>query len=330
VEVSTFRRQPATGELPEDPEEHFNFVQNVFGSPREDAFRRDFTINALFYDIGSFAIVDHVGGMEDIESRRIRAIGEPSVRFREDPVRMLRALEFAARLDFELDPSIREGIARCAPLIASAAPARVREELQEFFRHQVAGKVLRKALDSGLLEHLLPGCQADDEGLNLLRRVDEQASSRELYNEAFTTAALFLSLFMADCPPASKLPLAEVLGQANRLISPYCRYFSVAKQLRHEARELLVGCYRLARGRGMRGEQRFLKNPYTPLALELFSLWGKDHPELTEQIAEWRQAVGETVRKPLAEKKKTRRPRRPSHRGHRARGRSGEKPRTNE
>ena len=123
VEVTTFRRHPGPDEMPENPEVHFNFVQNVYGSPRQDAFRRDFTINALFYDISSFSIVDHVGGMEDLEARRIRVIGDPDVRFREDPVRMLRALEFAARLDFALDPAAREGIERCAPLIASAAPA---------------------------------------------------------------------------------------------------------------------------------------------------------------------------------------------------------------
>jgi len=319
VEVTTFRRQPDPDEMPENPEVHFNFVQNVYGSPRQDAFRRDFTINALFYDISSFSIVDHVGGMEDLEARRIRVIGDPPVRFREDPVRMLRALEFAARLDFVLDPAARVGIERCAPLIASAAPARIREELQGLFLYKIAGKVLLQARDSGLLAHLLPGYQGDGEGLNLLQRVDEKTASGQPFNEAFTMAAMFLSPFMARCPAGSPLRITEVLNKANTILDPYCRYFSVAKGIKHEARELLVSCYRFVRGRGLRGEKRFLKSPHTPFALELFSLWGKDHPELAEQIAQWRQAIREPEPKPSAEKGKSRPSRRPRRRGSRVR-----------
>ena len=81
---------------------------NAFGTPEEDAFRRDFTINALFYDIASFSIIDYVGGLKDLESGLIRSIGDPGVRFLEDPVRMLRAVVFAARLDFEIDQPILE------------------------------------------------------------------------------------------------------------------------------------------------------------------------------------------------------------------------------
>ena len=101
VEVATFRRHPHPDELPENPEEHGFFLQNQFGTPCEDAFRRDFTINALFYNIADFSIVDYVGGLKDLESRLLRVIGDPMVRFVEDPVRMLRALEFSARLGFE-------------------------------------------------------------------------------------------------------------------------------------------------------------------------------------------------------------------------------------
>ena len=103
IEVATFRRQPEEDELPDNHDDHSHFVQNVFGSPAEDAFRRDFTINALFYDIADFSVIDYVGGLQDLEQKRIRVIGDPLVRFVEDPVRMLRALEFAARLDFQLD-----------------------------------------------------------------------------------------------------------------------------------------------------------------------------------------------------------------------------------
>ena len=77
---------------------------NTFGTPEEDAFRRDFTVNALFYDIATFSIIDYTGGLEDLQARVIRSIGDPNVRFQEDPVRMLRAVVLAARLDFTIDP----------------------------------------------------------------------------------------------------------------------------------------------------------------------------------------------------------------------------------
>ena len=79
---------------------------NTFGTPEEDAFRRDFTVNALFYDIATFSIIDYVGGLEDLQARVIRCIGDPNERFQEDPVRMMRAIVMAARLDFTIDPPI--------------------------------------------------------------------------------------------------------------------------------------------------------------------------------------------------------------------------------
>ena len=132
-------------------------------------------------------------------------------------------------------------------------------------------------------------------------------------------AAMFLSPFMASCSAGSQLRITEVLNKANTIIDPYCRYFSVAKGIKHEARELLVSCYRLVRGRGLRGEKRFLRSPHTPFALELFSLWGKDHPELAEQIAQWRQAILEPEPKLSAEKGKSGPSRRPRRVGQRVR-----------
>src|SRR5499425_1832982 len=123
IEVATFRRQVAPGEEivqdgvpapdPSTPEgEHLIHHDNTFGTPDEDAFRRDFTINALAYDIATFSIIDYVGGLEDLQARIVRSIGDPKVRLREDPVRMLRAVALAARLDFAIDPPTLEAIRR--------------------------------------------------------------------------------------------------------------------------------------------------------------------------------------------------------------------------
>ncbi len=132
---------------------------NTFGTPEEDAFRRDFTINALFYDIGTFSIIDYVGGLEDLRRRVIRCIGDPLQRFPEDPVRMLRAVSFAARLDFTLDPPIVEAIRQQRHLMALASPARLIEEYYKILRSGAAERTFRGLAEHGLLEPVTPELQ---------------------------------------------------------------------------------------------------------------------------------------------------------------------------
>lgn len=273
IEVATFRRHPHPDELPEDPAEHSFFVQNQFGTPREDAFRRDFTINALFYNIADFSIVDHVGGLKDLENRQLRVIGDPQTRFAEDPVRMLRALEFSARLDFSLDAEILDGISKQAPLIADAAPARVREELMQLFRLGVGANVLRQAQSLGLLQPMMGGYQAGETTFNLLERLNQYFGKAGTVDEGMILAALFIDRFWQKCPVHASVPIGEVLQSAGHLLTPYCTHFRLSHGLRHQARELLVGCYRFARGLGHRGQKRFLLNPETPRSLEMFRLW---------------------------------------------------------
>jgi len=273
IEVATFRRHPHPDELPEDPAEHSFFVQNQFGTPREDAFRRDFTINALFYNIADFSIVDHVGGLKDLENRQLRVIGDPQTRFAEDPVRMLRALEFSARLDFSLDAEIIDGITKQAPLIADAAPARVREELMQLFRLGVGADVLQRAQSLGLLQPMMGGYQAGETTFNLLERLNQYFVKVGTVDEGMILAALFIDRFWEKCPVHASLPIGEVLHSAGHLLTPYCTHFRLSHGLRHQARELLVGCYRFARGLGHRGQKRFLHNPETPRSLEMFRLW---------------------------------------------------------
>ena len=122
---------------------------NTFGTPEEDAFRRDFTVNALFYDIATFSIIDYVGGIDDLHARVIRSIGDPNVRFDEDPVRMLRAIVLAARLDFTIDPPIIDAIRAHAGEIARSAPARMIEELYKILRSGAAERAFRQLADVG-------------------------------------------------------------------------------------------------------------------------------------------------------------------------------------
>jgi poly(A) polymerase len=129
---------------------------NTYGTPEEDAFRRDFTVNALFYDIGTFSIIDYVGGLEDLNSRLIRCIGEPDVRFLEDPVRMLRAVVLAARLEFTIDVPILESIQIHKHEIARSAPARLLEEYFKILRSGHAAEAFAQLRRTGLLRAITP------------------------------------------------------------------------------------------------------------------------------------------------------------------------------
>jgi poly(A) polymerase len=171
IEVATFRRQiPAGTEeepapaLPvpappgaavDDPDLLIQH-DNTFGTPEEDAFRRDFTLNALFYDIETRSIIDYVGGLSDIHAGLIRCIGVPEERFQEDPVRMLRAVALAARLDFTIDAPILGAIARCHGELARSAPARLMEEIYKVLRAGAAEQTFRILVDTGLLAAIAP------------------------------------------------------------------------------------------------------------------------------------------------------------------------------
>ncbi|HUG55258.1 MAG TPA: polynucleotide adenylyltransferase PcnB [Vicinamibacteria bacterium] len=165
VEVSTFRRQAP-------PEEGDTLIRrdNTFGTPEEDAFRRDFTVNALFYDIASFSVIDYVGGLEDVQDRVIRTIGEPAVRFREDPVRMLRAVALAARLGFSIDRDTLEAVRFLRGEIIKSSPARILDEIYKILRQGASRQTFQLLHDVGLLAYLLP--EADeaiaDQGERLL------------------------------------------------------------------------------------------------------------------------------------------------------------------
>ena len=169
IEVATFRRQ-----VPQDAEpapadtsrgqarprvglsQRLIRRDNTFGTPEEDAFRRDFTINALFYDIATFAIIDYVGGMEDLQNGLIRCIGNPNERFIEDSVRMLRAIALGARLGFRIDTPVHDAIARHHAEIVNASPARMIEEVYKILRSGVSADTFRALSKARLLKHIAP------------------------------------------------------------------------------------------------------------------------------------------------------------------------------
>ena len=164
---------------------------NTYGTPEEDAFRRDFTVNALFYDIGTFAIIDYVGGLEDLDSRLIRCIGEPSVRFVEDPVRMLRAVVLAARLQFTIDEPILDAIKVHRHEIARSAPARLMEEFYKILRSGHAEEAMRQLRATGLMKEITSELAAAPEALwRSIAALDRYRNRFASAPEALTNAIL--------------------------------------------------------------------------------------------------------------------------------------------
>jgi len=211
IEVSTFRRQ-----APAEEGDTLIRRDNTFGSPEEDAFRRDFTVNALFYDIATFSVIDYVDGLPDVKGRIIRTIGDPMVRLREDPVRMLRAVALAARLSFSIDRDTFEAIRSLRGEIVKSSPARILDEVYKILRQGESRRTFQLLHDVGLLAYILP--EADraiaEQGERLLGSLGRLDDYR---NAGLATAdALGNSLLLGTLLVPLGLPLRRAAVQSPR------------------------------------------------------------------------------------------------------------------
>jgi poly(A) polymerase len=195
IEVSTFRA--ADLETTEKDEHGRVLRDNVFGTQAEDARRRDFSVNALYYDPASEEVVDFHGGLADLKKRVLRVIGDPQARYREDPVRMLRAVRLAAKLGFTLDAATREPIRSMAPLMDRVPPARLFDEMLKLLLSGHASACLRQLREVGLHKGLLPLLDVileqplGERFVTLaLAQTDERVSSDRPVSPAFLFAAL--------------------------------------------------------------------------------------------------------------------------------------------
>jgi poly(A) polymerase len=159
-EIATYRREATPEELEGNTPEDLLFVEeNFFGNLKEDAFRRDFTINALFYDPIDKKLIDHCNGLADISSYTIRMIGEPIERIKEDPIRILRALRLAHKLNFQIEPSLRKAISENIDLLERAVLPRRREEWIKLFKLEKIDSLFSEVFDLGIFKILIPTFQ---------------------------------------------------------------------------------------------------------------------------------------------------------------------------
>lgn len=210
IEVSTFRSRSEFEEV--ETEEGEIIRKESFGTPEEDALRRDITINGLFYDISDFSIIDYVGGVVDLERQLIRTIGDPDERFEQDPVRMIRVIRHAARTGFTIEDQTYQAILRHREKIRKCSPSRLRDEFLRELKEGVAKPSLHLMIQTGLLLSLFPDFERalGDRGfkvektreflLSLFNLVDQLAKTGRSISEPILFA-LFLIPFIQTVTP---------------------------------------------------------------------------------------------------------------------------------
>ncbi len=275
IEVTTFRghhdsgdqdnserggnhsRQSASGLLLRD---------NVYGTLEEDAVRRDLTVNALYYDSGKFEVFDHVHGLQDLQRKNICVIGDPAVRFREDPVRMLRVLRFAAKLDFSIDPGTAKAIPGCSALLGEIPAARLFDEFLKLFLGGHAAATLEKLLEYDLLQYLFPQSNAslrkDSHALALVRAAMGNTDLRIAQGKPVTPAFILAALLW---PAASHLaqhrqqqgdpPMVAMHSAAQQTISEAAQHISIPRRFSQPMREIWEFQLRLQRRQGRKAAE---------------------------------------------------------------------------
>jgi poly(A) polymerase len=275
IETATFRRAPQ----PEDEGGASDLLiknDNVFGDADEDAARRDFTINGLFYDLERRVVIDWVGGMPDIERRTVHTIGDPVVRFQEDPVRILRAIKFSARIDFGISPEVYDAIVLCRGALRRAARPRLFEEVLRLLRGGAAHRSIWLAWETGVLDVLLPELSTyladrdeDDAAVwRLLSEVDARTRANDQPDDIVLVAALLLEPLLEACEGQR-----DRVESAVEFLDTIVDRLNVPRRIAEPVRRIGAILPRLQSGR----VGRFARTNLYPLAAEVAELYAAAH-----------------------------------------------------
>ncbi|WP_079253776.1 polynucleotide adenylyltransferase PcnB [Endozoicomonas arenosclerae] len=232
---------------------------NVYGSMKDDAIRRDFTVNALYYDVRDYSVIDYCGGVRDLENRTLKLIGDPVKRYHEDPVRMMRALRFVAKLDFEMDPATADPIFDLAHLLNDIPSARLFDEVLKLLQSGNGVKTFHLMREYSLLQYLFPAThhslEAQDEcAEELIIKALESTDSRIARGRPVTPAFLFAAFLWAPLQRLTRdlreqgVPPAPALQQAAMtVLDNQCAHTAVPKRFTMVVRDIWEMQYRLER-----------------------------------------------------------------------------------
>ncbi len=299
IEVATFRANIDDGSGDRQTHEDGRLLRdNVYGSIEDDAVRRDFTVNALYYAIEDFAVRDYVGGYNDVLQKRLRLIGDPATRYREDPVRMLRAVRLAAKLGFDIDPLTAAPIGELAPLLADASPARLFEECLKMFLsgHAVASFIGLER--EGLLHALFPetanALASNPSGA--LRRMLlaglESTDRRVALDEPVSPAFLFaLLLWPAFCRTLMQLQAQGMHASeaqrraADRVTLHQLQTIALPRRFSLPMQEIWLLQPRFSQRKRV---GRFMVHPRFRAAFDFLDIRQHASPEHADDVAYWR------------------------------------------
>jgi poly(A) polymerase len=302
IEVATFRANhpeddEATSHQSSRNESGLILRDNVYGTLEEDAQRRDFTINALYYDPVSDHILDYANGVHDVRNRLIRLIGDPRQRYQEDPVRMLRAVRFAAKLDFGIERNSVQPIRELAGLLQDIPGARLFEEVLKLFLSGQAADTFEMLVDLNLFEQMFPGSAEALEHSptythTLIRNALVNTDLRVQQGKPVTPAFLFAALLWPALPArALELqargmpPIPAMQEAAHDLISEQCQYIAIPKRFTLPIKEIWDMQERLPRRSGKRADV-MLDNPRFRAGYD-FLLLRESAGEQTDGLGQW-------------------------------------------
>ena len=288
IEVSTFRRHSEFEE--EDPEAHPH-SDNTFGTPAEDAMRRDITINGIFYDIADFSLVDYVGGLEDLSNGVVRSIGDPDEKFAQDPVRMIRVIRHAARTGFRIEEKTYRALITHVESLRLCSPARVRDEFLRELREGSAKESMRLMIETGMLFVLFPSFLVpfEDEKrkvyfLNSMKTLDQLHLLEEKVSDELSLTLLLHPFLEFYCPmeefPAGRKGQPEFLLKVREWLMQILGPFSFTRYSREAAAQLLAHQRTLREFEPLgRLPLRLVRRPEFSQVLLLFQLAGKARGE---------------------------------------------------
>ena len=297
VEVSTFRAlQVGDGDEAQVKDEHGRLLRdNVFGSQAEDAIRRDFTVNALYYDPATEQVLDYCGGVRDVGARTLRIIGEPEVRYREDPVRMLRAVRLAAKLGLEIERGTCEPIRRLGPLLQNVPPARLFEEMLKLLMsgHAVAslGRLRAEGLHHGvlpMLDVILEQPLGERFVMLALERTDERIRADKGVSPAFLFAALLWHEVLAawnGLRESGTPPVPAMHEAMDQVLSVQAEKIAIPRRYGVDMKEIWLMQWRLDQRTGRRA-WRLLEHPRFRAGYD-FLLLRCDSGEIDGAIGQW-------------------------------------------
>ncbi len=271
---------------------------NRYGKLEDDVWRRDFTANALYYTLDGYSIWDYVGGVKDVEQRLLKVIGDPETRYREDPVRMLRAVRFSAKLGFTIDELSEQPLWQLGGLLEDLPPARLFDELIKMFLTGCATESLRLLEHYDLLKHLFPSLSAElasDADGNLRRLIDQGLASTDVRvdeEKPVTTFFLFAVLLWgpiktrADQLHASGLaPIPATQQAVEEVVKAQQRHVSIPRRTITPLKEMLALQSRFNTRKGVRS-LRFLHHPRFRAAYD-FMLLRASSGDFGDEAAQW-------------------------------------------